>query len=55
VSAGSSPLEVPLQQLERERILAALAKHDGRRGAAAAELGMSRTTLWHKLRKFRLA
>jgi transcriptional regulator with PAS, ATPase and Fis domain len=48
-------LEAPLQQLERERILAALAEHDGRRAAAAAALGMSRTTLWHKLRKYRLA
>ncbi|HWP65137.1 MAG TPA: sigma 54-interacting transcriptional regulator [Candidatus Limnocylindria bacterium] len=49
------PFEVPLQQLERERILAALAKHNGRRAPVAAELGMSRTTLWHKLRKYQLS
>jgi two-component system response regulator AtoC len=34
---------------ERERILAALARHRGRKGAAAQELGMSRQTLWRKL------
>ena len=34
---------------ERARILAALAKHGGRKAAAAAELGISRQTLWRKL------
>ncbi len=34
---------------ERERILAALARHGGRKGAAAAALGISRQTLWRKL------
>jgi transcriptional regulator of acetoin/glycerol metabolism len=37
-----------LRQLERERIVAALAKHCGRKAAAAAELGISRSTLWRK-------
>jgi transcriptional regulator with PAS, ATPase and Fis domain len=45
----------PLRQLERERIVAALAKHRGRRGLAAAELGISRSTLWSKLQKYQLA
>ena len=50
------PLVEPvLQQRERERILSALAKHHGRRAAAATALGMSRTTLWHKLKRHRLA
>jgi transcriptional regulator with PAS, ATPase and Fis domain len=50
------PLVEPvLQQRERERILSALAKHQGRRAAAAAALGMSRTTLWHKLKRHSLA
>lgn len=39
---------------ERDRIVEALAKHKGRRGLAAAELGISRTTLWSKLQKFQL-
>lgn len=29
-------------------------KHSGRRAAAANELGISRTTLWHKLHKHHL-
>jgi transcriptional regulator with PAS, ATPase and Fis domain len=45
----------PWRERERERILAALAKHRGRKGLAAAELGMSRTTLWSKLQKLQLA
>jgi transcriptional regulator of acetoin/glycerol metabolism len=49
------PLEAPVSQLERRRILDALAKHKGRRRAAAADLGVSRTTLWHKLKKYQLA
>ena len=43
------------RQYERDRIVAALKKHKGRKGLAAAELGMSRTTLWSKLQKFQLA
>jgi transcriptional regulator with PAS, ATPase and Fis domain len=41
--------EPSLRQLERERILTALTKHRGRKAAAAAELGISRSTLWRKL------
>jgi len=57
---GEAPLddeplfEAPLPQRERQRILDALVKHDGRRTAAAAELGVSRTTLWHKIKKYHL-
>jgi transcriptional regulator with PAS, ATPase and Fis domain len=40
---------------ERERILAALARHGGRKGAAAEELGVSRQTLWRKLYVYGLA
>ncbi len=40
---------------ERERILAALAKHRGRRAAAARELGISRSTLWRRLYAYRLS
>ena len=45
----------PLVEQERQRILAALAQHNGRRGAAAKELGISRSTLWRKLHEHRLA
>jgi transcriptional regulator with PAS, ATPase and Fis domain len=48
-------LEAAVPQLERQRILDALARHKGRRLAAAADLGVSRTTLWHKLKKYHLA
>lgn len=42
--SGSEP-EPP----ERSRIRAALARHKGRKGEAAAALGISRQTLWRKL------
>jgi len=42
------------ERMERERMLAALAKHRGRRAAAAAELGISRSTLWRRLYTYRL-
>jgi two-component system response regulator AtoC len=38
-----------LSDIERQRLLAALAKHRGRKSAAAKELGISRSTLWRKL------
>ena len=47
-------LEKPLQQLERNQILSALAKHNGKKTQAAEELGMSRSTLWRKLRELQL-
>ena len=43
-----------LAEMERGRILAALARHHGRKAAAAADLGISRTTLWRKLYAHRL-
>jgi two-component system response regulator HydG len=39
-----------LQQLERAAILAALARHDGQQASAAAELGISPSTLYRRLR-----
>lgn len=48
-SGGQLPSELSLQQMERKQIVAALAKHRGRKAAAAAELGISRSTLWRKL------
>src|SRR5215470_13915247 len=43
-----------LDEAERERILKTLTRHNGRRGPAAAELGISRSTLWRKLYAHRL-
>src|SRR5207302_364108 len=43
-----------LGEAERERILTALTRHNGRRAAAAADLGISRSTLWRKLYAYRL-
>lgn len=40
--------------LERERILEALKACHGRKGEAAEYLGMSRTTLWRKMREYQL-
>jgi two-component system response regulator AtoC len=41
--------------LERARIVDALKRADGRKGKAADLLGMSRSTLWRKLREHRIA
>ena len=49
---GQPPQGVPslsLAEDERERLLKVLAKHKGRRAAAASELGISRSTLWRRL------
>jgi two-component system, NtrC family, response regulator AtoC len=43
-----------LAEAERGRIVAALARHGGRKAEAAKELGMSRSTLWRKLSVHRL-
>jgi two-component system response regulator AtoC len=50
----SGPPRASLREAERERIVAALAKHRGRKAAAAAALGISRSTLWRKLYAHRL-
>ncbi len=45
----------PEEQMEREKLLAALEAHFGRREKAAEELGISTTTLWRKLKKYRIS
>ena len=45
---------VSLADTERDRMLAALTRHRGRRAAAAVELGISRSTLWRRLYAYRL-
>ncbi len=49
-----NPAPKDLQQLEREEILRVLKDHRWNRQAAAASIGISRTTLWRKLKKYQL-
>ena len=54
---GQAPPGIPslsLADTERERMLRVLAKHKGRKAAAAAELGISRSTLWRRLYAYHL-
>jgi two-component system, NtrC family, response regulator HydG len=41
-----------LVQLEKAHILAALSEHRGNQTKVAAELGISRTTLWRKMKRY---
>jgi transcriptional regulator with PAS, ATPase and Fis domain len=47
--------ESPFEQAEAEVIEKALEKYGGDRIKTANELGIGRTTLWRKIRKYRLA
>ena len=51
---GSPPGLTAMQQAELEAILAALRTADGNKQEAAAALGIARSTLYRKLRQFRL-
>lgn len=44
-----------LEDIERERIMSALRQCKGRRSDAAEQLGMSRSTLWRKLKMYGLS
>ncbi len=46
--------ESPFQKAEAEIIEKTLKKHDGNRSQTAQELGIDRTTLWRKMRKYGL-
>jgi two-component system response regulator AtoC len=54
----SPPDELPrpsaVDDSERQRIVEALAQSRGKKGDAAERLGMSRTTLWRKMRELRI-
>lgn len=41
-----------MQEIERDNILAALARHDGNRSAAADELGISVRTIYYRLSRY---
>jgi transcriptional regulator of acetoin/glycerol metabolism len=50
---GADPRDTwSLADVEREHILRVLRLHDGNSTAAARQLGISRTTLWRKLREY---
>lgn len=52
---GRSKLDIdPLVEKEKELILQALIQANGNRDKAAKQLGISRTTLWRKLKKYNL-
>ena len=53
-SRSPMPLETALQGPERRIIEAALQRNDWNRQATAAELDINRTTLYKKMRKYRL-
>jgi transcriptional regulator with AAA-type ATPase domain len=50
--ASPEPSHGTLQDLERAAILAALARHGGQQAPAAAELGISPSTLYRRLRSY---
>jgi len=50
----SSKRETPFQKAESEIIERTLKKHDGNRIKTAEELGLNRTTLWRKIKKYGL-
>ncbi|MFE7718542.1 sigma-54-dependent Fis family transcriptional regulator [Nocardia rhizosphaerihabitans] len=52
-SRSNRPLTL-LENAERDAIVAALRNSDGNRTAAAAELGIGRTTLYARLRRYRI-
>jgi PAS domain S-box-containing protein len=51
----SSSISAILANEEAEKIQHALQKHKGNRIATSSELGISRSTLWRKIRKYRLS
>jgi len=53
--AASGGGMMSLEELEREHIIRVLEKAQGRRDEAAAILGITRTTLWRKIKKYGLA
>jgi DNA-binding NtrC family response regulator len=54
IPVSSMPLEMALQEPEKRIIEAALKRNQWNRQATAAELAINRTTLYKKMRKYRL-
>jgi transcriptional regulator with PAS, ATPase and Fis domain len=53
-AAGSQSAERPLDLAEAGTIEAALRKYDGNRKKVAAHLGIDKTTLWRKMKKYKI-
>ena len=53
-SSGGEEGSLNLEQVEKNTIGRALAKYNGNYASIASELGISRTTLYHKIRKYGL-
>ena len=49
---GKEPAQPPLNQAEARAILKALHKHGGNRRKTADHLGINKTTLWRKMKKY---
>jgi transcriptional regulator of acetoin/glycerol metabolism len=50
----SVPLKTVLEEVERQAILAAITQNEGNLTAAAEQLGVSRQTLYNKMKRFNL-
>ncbi|HEV8320231.1 MAG TPA: sigma 54-interacting transcriptional regulator [Myxococcota bacterium] len=51
---GDAGLDAELEEVERTRLVAAIEKHQGRKSDAARELGINRSTLYYRLKKYGL-
>jgi transcriptional regulator with PAS, ATPase and Fis domain len=49
---GAKPAGSPLLEAEATAILESLGQHDGHRGKTAAALGIDKTTLWRKMKRY---
>lgn len=54
-AAGTFPVDVPLEQIEREAIVSTLASAGGNKSEAARRLGITRKTLREKLKRYDLS
>jgi len=54
IIADRTSLSEEVENMERDRIANALAMHQGNRSHASAELGIGRTLLIHKIKKYSL-
>jgi DNA-binding NtrC family response regulator len=52
--ASATDLPAQLEQLEKQRLVETMAKHKGRKSDVARELGINRSTLYYRLKKFGL-
>jgi DNA-binding NtrC family response regulator len=53
-AATGADLPAQLEQLEKRRLVEAMAKHRGRKSDVARDLGINRSTLYYRLKKFGL-